>query len=220
MTCPCSRAATLARPCRASWRDRFSRQGLIWMHFVAPANAGLTCRSLNLPQQLSRVLGKEPVPGTHSSCHAQEHGSDTPTRGTSDNDFFFPSLLQMAPKRRVPLIKHRRHCPCLLLKIDWAGTKWGEQSWESKARRAKPGEKSWESKAGKPPPLLHEDAVHGAGHAWVRRKETLIIPLWKTALGGTSGLHPVPRRGAEERGTRAVQAASCGFASAAALIYF
>lgn len=64
------------------------------------------------------------------------------------------------------------------------------------------------------------EVVHGDGHEWVRRKETVIIPLRRTTPGGTSGLQPVPKRGLEKRGTRAVRAASCGFSSAAALIYF
>jgi len=93
---------------------------------------------------------------------------------------FFLSLLQTAPNRRHLLIKHQRHCPCLL-KIGWMRAKWGEQSQESKGGGAH-----------------GVDAVHEAGHEWVRRKETIIIPAntsWASACAEAWG------RGARDPGS-------------------
>lgn len=105
------------------------------MHFAAPANATFACRSLQTsalsetsPTAAFWHAGKEPMPGTHSPCHAQKHRIDICIRGTNDSDFFFVSLFQIAPDRRVPLTEHQRRCLCLVLKTGRMGAKPGKQS--------------------------------------------------------------------------------------------
>lgn len=85
---------------------------------------------------------------------------------------------------------------------------------KSKGRGAKAGQQSWG--------MSQRGCGARAARERVWRKGTVILrpPLVETALGVTPGPRPMPKRGVEAPGTGAAQAASCGFSSAAALIYF
>lgn len=174
------------------------------MRFVAPEDAAPICRSLHTSATSPTALRKEPVPGTRSSAHGHTGERSVPEEQIMAI-FFFLSLLQIAPNRRVQLIKHRRHCPCFFPE-NWLN--------KSKARRAEVGEQSWG--------MSQRGCGARAGHERVWRKGTVILrpPPVETALGVAPGPQHMPKRGVEAPGTRAARAASCGFSSATALIYF